>query len=96
MVAEKLASATDNCDSAPTVTYDDSIAPSQNCIQEYTITRTWLATDDCGNTSTCTQVIVVDDRTAPVITFCPANVTIECTDDPSYELYHSADMDRNR
>ena len=80
-----MASATDNCDSAPTVTYDDSIAPSQNCIQEYTITRTWLATDDCGNTSTCTQVIVVDDRTAPVITFCPANVTIECTDDPSYE-----------
>jgi hypothetical protein len=47
-------------------------------VQEYTITRTWLATDDCGNSTTCSQVITVDDSTPPTITDCPDNITIEC------------------
>jgi len=69
---------TDNCDTSPLVTYTDLTTSSPNCTQEYTITRTWKATDDCGNTNTCNQVITVDDSTTPSIT-CPANVTIECT-----------------
>ena len=72
------ASASDNCDIVPTITYTDVTAASQTCPQEYTITRTWKATDDCGNFNTCVQVITVDDSTPPVIT-CPINVTIECT-----------------
>ncbi len=68
---------TDNCDNAPAVTYLDATTGS-GCPQEYTITRTWKATDDCGNFSTCNQIITIDDSTTPVIT-CPANVTIECT-----------------
>lgn len=72
------ATSTDNCDTAPAVTYTDLTTSSSTCTQEYTITRTWTATDDCGNTSTCNQVITIDDSITPVIT-CPANVTIECT-----------------
>jgi hypothetical protein len=35
------------------------------CPQESVITRTWVATDDCGNSSTCTQNIFIDDSSAP-------------------------------
>ncbi|RIK68138.1 MAG: hypothetical protein DCC65_04775 [Planctomycetota bacterium] len=60
------ASATDNCTEQPNVTYSDEITEGE-CAPEYTITRTWTATDDCGNTSTCVQTITVVDTTAPVI-----------------------------
>ena len=78
-----FASATDNCDPDPVVTYNDSVAPG-TCPQEATISRTWTATDACGNTNTCLQIITVDDSTPPTITDCPADVTIECdeTTDP--------------
>ena len=54
------------------------------CPQNNTIERTWSATDDCGNTATCLQIIDVADDAAPVIT-CPADVNLDCTDstDPS-------------
>ena len=35
--------------------------------ETYTITRTWLATDLCGNTATGTQIITVVDQTKPEI-----------------------------
>jgi hypothetical protein len=70
------ASATDNCGGTPTITSVDAIIPGA-CPQEQTINRTWTATDPCGNTSTCLQVIIVDDSNAPVIT-CPGDVTLEC------------------
>ena len=71
--------ATDDCDIAPDVTFED-VTMAGACAQEYTIARTWTATDACGNASTCLQTITVDDSTAPVITMCPADVTLECTD----------------
>jgi len=41
------------------------------------IDRTWAATDDCGNTSTCVQRITVRD-TAPPVLVTPPDVAIEC------------------
>jgi hypothetical protein len=46
-----MASATDNCDPAPDVTYSDVTVASSTCPQEYTINRTWTATDACGNST---------------------------------------------
>jgi len=78
-----VATATDNCDGAPDVTYSDS-ATGGACPQEKTVTRTWTATDACGNAASCDQTIDVEDTIAPVIT-CPADVTIQCdaSQDPS-------------
>ena len=41
--------------------------------QTYTITRTWTATDNCGNTDVCVQIITVDDSTPPAL-ICPAQM----------------------
>ena len=71
------ASATDAC-SDVTVTYADMTAEG-DCDNEYTIERTWTATDDCGNNTSKVQTIEVLDTTPPVIT-CPGDVTVECTE----------------
>jgi len=71
-----VATATDNCTLAPTITFSDAVVEGI-CPQEYTITRTWLATDAFGNTSTCVQTITVGDNTPPVIA-CPENITVQC------------------
>ena len=72
------ATASDNCDHAPVINYNDVTAQG-SCPQAYTIMRTWKSTDACNNSSTCVQVISLNDSTSPVI-ICPANVTIECLD----------------
>ncbi len=76
-----VATAVDNCDPMPVITSSDFIIPG-DCVNEFTIERTWVATDNCGNSSSCTQTIFVQDTTDPVIT-CPADVTIECDVDRS-------------
>ncbi|MCC6461154.1 MAG: HYR domain-containing protein [Saprospiraceae bacterium] len=50
--------AQDNCGPA-TVTYQGQTQGPGDCNSGYTITRTWLAVDLCGNQQTNTQVIVV-------------------------------------
>ncbi|WP_449374887.1 HYR-like domain-containing protein, partial [Bizionia algoritergicola] len=70
-------SATDNCDANITVTYLEERA-NGNCDSSYTLTRTWTATDDCGNTASEVQVITVQDTTAPVLDPAPADITVEC------------------
>jgi large repetitive protein len=70
------ASATDLCDTAPVVTFSDNPVPG-NCLGNYAIERTWIATDNCGNSNTCLQVIGVQDIAAPTIV-CPANTTVNC------------------
>ncbi len=66
--------ASDNC-SGVTVTFVDDVISNQTCPNKYTVTRTYRATDNTGNTATCTQLITVNDQTAPVIS-CPADITI--------------------
>lgn len=45
----------------------------------YIITRNWIATDNCGNSTSYTQVINVVDDVAPEIQ-APDEITILCTD----------------
>jgi len=50
-----------------------------NCPLEIKIVRSWMATDDCGQTSEFTQVIFVEDNEAPAFVNFPADTTISCT-----------------
>jgi hypothetical protein len=81
--ATGYASRTDNCDPLASVTFSDAVSAGA-CPNAKTITRTWTATDGCGNASSCVQKIDVVDTTPPTLT-CPADVTIECdqSTDPS-------------
>jgi len=36
-----------------------------------------VATDECGNSNTCSQTVTILDRTPPDI-FCPSNIVVEC------------------
>ena len=49
------------------------------CAGDYVITRTFTATDDCGNATSATQTITIIDTTAPELTI-PADYTAECSD----------------
>ena len=60
--------AADNC-GPPTVTWVSDVITNQTCVNRYTLTRTYRATDASGNSASCAQTISVNDNTAPVITF---------------------------
>src|SRR5262249_31113193 len=59
-----VATATDSCGTA-SVNYTDSFA--RTCGRAGVITRTWKATDECGNSTTCQQRIAIVDTTPPAI-----------------------------
>ncbi|MEZ5030626.1 MAG: gliding motility-associated C-terminal domain-containing protein [Saprospiraceae bacterium] len=71
--------AVDACDPDAVLTYKE-VRQNGNCPQSYTLIRTWTATDDCGNTTSDSQVITVRDTEAPVLGTIPANLTLECSD----------------
>jgi len=70
-----VATATDNCDPAPAVTESDSVAAG-TCLQESVITRTWTATDACGNVASEIQTITIVDTTPPSLSVSGAQ--FEC------------------
>ena len=55
-----------------------------DALGNYTVTRTFTATDDAGNFSTAVQIVTVEDTTAPVLTI-PADYTVECSDEMPME-----------
>ncbi|MCC6461614.1 MAG: hypothetical protein IT260_14160 [Saprospiraceae bacterium] len=71
--------ATDNCDASVSISYGGQTITAGSCTDNYTIRRSWLATDNCGNTKTTTQLITVRDTKKPVFTSIPAPVTLECS-----------------
>ena len=46
----------------------------------YTITRTWIASDSCGNYVSETQVVTVKDEEGPVFETPQADITLDCDD----------------
>ncbi|MES2806703.1 MAG: hypothetical protein V4652_14155, partial [Bacteroidota bacterium] len=75
--------ATDNCGSTVTMTFAD-VTTNGQCAGSYSVTRTWTATDACGNASTATQTINVQDTAAPVIAALPETSTISCPATPEF------------
>ena len=75
--------ASDNCDNNVTITYEGQVRTDGNCPDAYTLTRTWKAEDNCGNTKTATQKITVRDTQKPEFTYVPAAITVECDEVPA-------------
>ncbi len=65
--ATGMASASDTCNSTPTVTFSDVVTPDNDPSTPLveTITRTWTADDGCY-TATCDQVIYVEAEEPPM------------------------------
>ena len=73
-----ILTATDTCGTA-IVSFTEVTSTDSNCENNYTLTRTWTATDLCGLTSTHQQIITVIDTTAPTFTsVLPEDKTVEC------------------
>lgn len=70
------ATASDNCDSTPTIVGVRSDSQSLSSPYPKGITTiTWTATDDANNSSSCQQTITVNDTQNPTIS-CAANMTV--------------------
>jgi hypothetical protein len=68
-------SVADNCDPAPVLSFTDAVTPG-SCGAGYSITRTWIAQDACGNVSApLSQTLSVADTVPPTIS-CPGNQTL--------------------
>jgi len=72
-----LATATDNC-SEVTITCEQSEMPSESGFCGIVVTNTFTATDACGNTTTATQTITINDSTPPTIDTESSDQTVEC------------------
>jgi DNA-binding beta-propeller fold protein YncE len=68
--------ATDACGAA-TLDFSEARADGA-CPAEYVLTRTWTASDDCGNTASASQRLAVIDTTPPALAGVPADMTVEC------------------
>jgi gliding motility-associated-like protein len=73
--------ANDDCDTSKTAKLLEISGKDTNPLvcghYNYPIFRTWTATDQCNNTATLAQVIMVEDVVKPSFT-APANITVEC------------------
>ena len=69
-------SVNDDCDDNPSLNFEDEEG-TLGCLGR-SITRTWIATDDCGNTSTASQTVIFEDTTPPVIQNPPSDLVLEC------------------
>jgi hypothetical protein len=66
------------------------VTTNGSCAGSYSVTRTWTATDSC-NSSTASQTINVQDKTAPVIAALPATSTIDCPATPVFAVATATD-----
>jgi large repetitive protein len=75
-----LGTSSDNCTNGTTVTGTE-ISYAGTCFDPLTKVRNYTATDACGNTATCQQII----RVAPQLITQPANITLDaCFNDVDY------------
>src|SRR5204862_7867892 len=76
--------ASDACGTA-TVNIISTVTTPGSCAGNYSVTRTWDATDECGNhSSQVGQTITVQDVSAPTISAAGADATIDCPATPVF------------
>ncbi len=71
--------ATDNCAPVVAISYIGETRTNGTCLNRYTLTRRWVAADNCGNTVSVSQRISVVDNGKPTLTV-PADMAIACND----------------
>ena len=76
---------TDLCDTDLQIEFT-TIEEEDNCPSIRNISRTYIATDDCGNTNAFTQTIRLIDSDAPIFLTFPADQTINCDEQPTIIL----------
>ena len=91
--APATVSASDDCDGSVSVSFSQSTTQTASgCGQfNYTITRTWTATDGCANATSASQLITVADTTAPLLSGQGADETIESPAPPSFTAPTASD-----
>ena len=83
------ATATDNCGVVTITVIETTIAGV--CAGDYSITRAFTATDDCGNVASATQTITSIDTTAPSL-IAPENLSLSCLDSNDFGTPTSSDF----
>jgi len=74
-----IASATDNCGGAITITSSTGSITSNGCT--LSLTRTWFAVDGCGNSATTSRTVTWSaGNIVPLFTSTPASIDINCND----------------
>jgi len=78
-----LQTAKDNCVGGTATVSFNEVKSDEQCANKFKLTRTWIAVDVCGNTSTRTQIINVNDSQAPVFDGLPPSslVSVSCAKD---------------
>lgn len=80
-ITGNISGLSDACDPNPSIVSVDAFTAG-SCLNSYTISRKWTATDISGNKNTQTQIITVQDVTLPV--FNTASTYTIQTDDPGF------------
>jgi hypothetical protein len=84
--------ATDVCDSNPSVVVVSDVTTPGACAGAYSRTITWKAVDTCGNESNVvSQTINVIDNTAPVVNAYSMEITVNCDEVPSIPMLTASD-----
>ncbi|MGG6232418.1 gliding motility-associated C-terminal domain-containing protein, partial [Tenacibaculum sp. SDUM215027] len=91
--AAVVLTATDNCNASVTVNYSEEFSGQDDeCTSEYTITRTWTVQDCAGNATLHSQVVTVEDTTAPeFVETLPTNTTVSCDAIPASAVLTATD-----
>ena len=77
---------TDNCVTGEIKASGNEIKVNlpNSCVNNYRLIRTWILIDDCGNTTTATQTITVQDTTKPVFNVTiPKDTIVNCDQVPA-------------
>jgi len=71
-----------DCGSNVNIVFDETRVPGV-CNDSYTLQRSWIATDHCGNSTVHNQEIVVNDNAGPILEGIPDDITVNNSDIPS-------------
>jgi len=89
-VEEAVINAIDNCSAPENITISlSAVTTPGDCGSEFI--RTWTVSDECGNTTVESQVVIILDNEAPVFTFVPTNINVVCGQE--YELLDAVATD---